>query len=107
MDPRDPETIQSSVLTADRPAAKSPRNPSLGLAVEPTFCPTDVADPFDTVEWEMRTAAIKGEGGEVLFEQKDCEIPSFWSQLGHERRGEQVFLRRERHRRAREERPAA
>ena len=41
----------------------------------------DVAEPFDTVEWETRTAAIKGEGGEVLFEQKDCEVPVFWSQL--------------------------
>ena len=81
MDPRDPETIQTSVLTADRPAAKTPRNPSLGLTVEPTFCPTDVADPFDTVQWEKRTAAIKGEGGEVIFEQTDCEIPSSWSQL--------------------------
>jgi ribonucleoside-diphosphate reductase alpha chain len=92
MDPRDHEIAQSSVLTADDPrpanllpgnpaAAKSTKNPSLGLIVEPTFCPTDVADPFDTVEWEKRTAAIKGEGGEVLFEQKDCEIPAFWSQL--------------------------
>ena len=33
------------------------------------------------MEWEKRVAAIKGEGGEVLFEQKDCEIPTFWSQL--------------------------
>ncbi len=82
MDPTDHELTQSSTLIADRPvAAKPPRNPALGLAVEPTFCPIDVAEPFDTVEWEKRTAAIKGEGGEVLFEQKDCEIPAFWSQL--------------------------
>jgi ribonucleoside-diphosphate reductase alpha chain len=33
------------------------------------------------VEWELRTAAIKGVGVEVLFEQRDCEIPSSWSQL--------------------------
>ena len=45
-----------------------------GLAIEAAFCPPEV-DPFDTVEWELRTAAIKGEGGEVLFEQTDCEIP--------------------------------
>ena len=81
MDPRDPETVQSSVLTIDRPAAAKPRNPSLGLTIEPTFCPVDVADPFDTVQWEQRTAAIKGESGEVIFEQKDCELPTFWSQL--------------------------
>ena len=52
-----------------------------GLAIDPVFCPTDVADPFDTVEWDLRTAAIKDENGEVLFEQTNCEVPKFWSQL--------------------------
>ncbi len=52
-----------------------------GLEIEPVFCPEDVADPFETVEWDLRTAAIKGESGEVLFEQTDCEVPAFWSQL--------------------------
>jgi ribonucleoside-diphosphate reductase alpha chain len=52
-----------------------------GLQVPALFCPDDGADPFATVEWDLRTAAIKGEGGEVLFEQKDCEIPTSWSQL--------------------------
>ena len=45
------------------------------------FCPTDVDSPFDTAEWETRTSAIKGENGEVLFEQDNCEVPTFWSQL--------------------------
>ena len=52
-----------------------------GLVVESTFCPDDVADPFDTVEWETRTAAIKDEDGGVLFEQTDCQVPTTWSQL--------------------------
>ena len=51
------------------------------LKVDATFCPAEVADLFDTVEWEVRTAAIKGENGEVLFEQTNCEVPSFWTQL--------------------------
>jgi ribonucleoside-diphosphate reductase alpha chain len=74
---------QSAVLphSAERPAAKSGRRFSRGLTVQTQFCPVEVADPFDTVEWEIRTAAIKGESGEVLFEQHDCEVPSFWSQL--------------------------
>ena len=38
-------------------------------------------DPFDTVEWEMRTAGITGEDGKSVFEQTDCEIPKPWSQL--------------------------
>jgi len=52
-----------------------------GLTIEALFCPIDVADPFDTVQWDLRTAAIKGEKGEVLFEQTNCEIPSTWTQL--------------------------
>jgi len=52
-----------------------------GLAIESVFCPQEVADPFETVEWDKRTAAIKGESGEVLFEQHDCEVPASWSQL--------------------------
>jgi ribonucleoside-diphosphate reductase alpha chain len=36
---------------------------------------------FDLVEWERRTAAITGEKGQVIFEQKDVEVPRAWSQL--------------------------
>jgi ribonucleoside-diphosphate reductase alpha chain len=38
-------------------------------------------DPFGTVEWELRTARISNEKGEVLFEQLECEMPASWSQL--------------------------
>ncbi|MFQ3610758.1 MAG: vitamin B12-dependent ribonucleotide reductase, partial [Fimbriimonadales bacterium] len=34
-----------------------------------------------TVQWEKRTAIITGERGEVVFEQKEVEVPAFWSQL--------------------------
>jgi len=37
--------------------------------------------PFDTVEWELRTATITDDKGEILFEQKDVEVPKPWSQL--------------------------
>src|SRR3954469_11920933 len=50
------------------------------MKVSPVFCPTDM-DPFDTVEWELRSAQIKDEKGGILFEQKDCEIPASWSAL--------------------------
>jgi ribonucleoside-diphosphate reductase alpha chain len=52
-----------------------------GMRVDATFCPAEVADPFDTVTWEMRKATIKDESGKPLFEQTNCEIPSSWSQL--------------------------
>jgi ribonucleoside-diphosphate reductase alpha chain len=50
------------------------------MQVEPYFCPEGV-NPFETVEWERRTAQIKDENGGVLFEQTDCEIPKPWSAL--------------------------
>src|SRR5215203_236196 len=37
-------------------------------------------DPFDEVTWEQRSAVIGNEKGEVVFEQRDVEIPKFWSQ---------------------------
>src|SRR5262249_10007991 len=50
-----------------------------GMHIPRTFT-TAGRDPFDDVEWELRTAAITGEGGKVYFEQKDVEIPRSWSQ---------------------------
>jgi len=55
-------------------------NGTTAMQVEPSFCPPDVA-PFDTVEWDLRTAQIKDESGDVLFEQTDCEVPKSWSAL--------------------------
>src|SRR3990167_5802126 len=37
--------------------------------------------PFDEITWEPRTATIGNEKGEVVFEQKEVEVPAFWSQL--------------------------
>ena len=50
------------------------------MSIEPYFCPSGV-DPFDTVDWEHRTAAIKDENGKVLFEQENCLVPKDWSAL--------------------------
>jgi ribonucleoside-diphosphate reductase alpha chain len=51
-----------------------------GLTLERRFT-TPGIDPFDTVEWERRTAIITDERGRVVFEQTDVEVPAFWSQL--------------------------
>jgi ribonucleoside-diphosphate reductase alpha chain len=37
--------------------------------------------PYDEIAWETRTAAIGNESGKLVFEQKDVEVPNFWSQL--------------------------
>jgi ribonucleoside-diphosphate reductase alpha chain len=36
--------------------------------------------PFDAIEWELRTAGITSDKGEVIFEQKNVEVPKSWSQ---------------------------
>ena len=57
------------------------RQSNNGLKIEANFCPEAETTPFDTVSWELRSAAIKDETGKALFEQNDCEIPADWSQL--------------------------
>ena len=52
-----------------------------GLCFEATFCPLEVMDPFETTTWALRSAEIKDEQGNQLFEQHDCEVPADWSQL--------------------------
>jgi ribonucleoside-diphosphate reductase alpha chain len=36
--------------------------------------------PFETVEWEKRTALIGNEKGVTIFRQEDVEVPKSWSQ---------------------------
>jgi ribonucleoside-diphosphate reductase alpha chain len=50
-----------------------------GLEFERWFT-RDGVDPFDEVEWDLRSAVIANERGEVVFEQRDVEFPRFWSQ---------------------------
>ncbi|HEY6117415.1 MAG TPA: vitamin B12-dependent ribonucleotide reductase [Candidatus Dormibacteraeota bacterium] len=51
-----------------------------GLRFSRFFTPPG-SHAYDLVEWERRTAAITGEKGQVIFEQKDVEVPRSWSQL--------------------------
>ena len=46
----------------------------------PRFFTRPGVDPSDEVVWEQRSAVIGNERGEVVFEQRDVEIPAFWSQ---------------------------
>jgi ribonucleoside-diphosphate reductase alpha chain len=51
-----------------------------GLTIGRHFVAAGV-NPYDEVEWEIRSAVIQGEGGETVFEQRDVEVPKSWSQL--------------------------
>ena len=51
-----------------------------GIEIDRYFTKPGV-DVYDTCEWELRNAAISNESGGVVFEQKDVEMPKFWSQM--------------------------
>ena len=61
------------------PAAGTRRNRT-GLPWKRYFSKPGVG-AFDEVEWETRLASITNEKGEVVFEQRDVEIPVGWSQV--------------------------
>ena len=56
---------------------KAPLVPGLEF---PRYFTLPGVDPFDEVEWEIRSAVIGNEKGKVVFEQRDVEIPRTWSQ---------------------------
>ncbi|MBN1436996.1 MAG: vitamin B12-dependent ribonucleotide reductase [Sedimentisphaerales bacterium] len=50
------------------------------ISVERHFS-SETTSPFDQIEWEKRTVTITDEKGAIVFEQKDVEVPKFFSQL--------------------------
>jgi len=88
---KESEIRDRNVASAPKPKASRPSSPTgfaaplslrraaEGLAIERYFTVAGV-DPFDEVEWDLRSAVIANEKGEIVFEQKDVEVPRFWSQ---------------------------
>jgi ribonucleoside-diphosphate reductase alpha chain len=50
-----------------------------GFTLEPVFT-SPGAHGFDGVEFTLRDALIQSGSGKTVFEQKDCEVPTSWSQ---------------------------
>jgi ribonucleoside-diphosphate reductase alpha chain len=71
------ETLAAQVLQEDH--AETTATKRVGLEFPRYFTRAGV-DPFDEVDWEIRSAVIGNEKGHVVFEQRDVEIPRFWSQ---------------------------
>src|SRR5438132_8994069 len=51
---------------------------SAGLQFRRLFTKAGVS-PYDEIEWELRLAQITDAQGNVIFEQKDVEVPKDWS----------------------------
>jgi ribonucleoside-diphosphate reductase alpha chain len=78
-------SIDMTQTLRPRSSAKSPKGGRKetrggGIEVERFYTKPGV-DVYDTCEWEMRSAVITNESGGVVFEQKDVEMPKFWSQM--------------------------
>ena len=75
-------SIDVSVRTRTAPPRKATKKETRngGIAIDRWFTRPGV-DVFDTCEWELRNAAISSESGGVVFEQRDVEMPKFWSQM--------------------------
>ena len=74
-------TASGPVFTeTEKPRAKRPSSSTAPGLTFPRFFSEAGVDPFDEVEWETRSALIGNERGEMVFEQRDVEIPRSWSQ---------------------------
>src|SRR5262245_6832638 len=72
-------TVPSGKATTAENANKTPTPAPYGLKLQ-RYLTTAGDDGFANVEWELRTAAITGENGKTVFEQRDVEVPKSWSQ---------------------------
>src|SRR5277367_3238004 len=70
--------------TANPPAAASAstvmpnKKTAPGLSFRRFFTKPGVS-PYDDLEWDLRLAQITDAQGNVIFEQKDVEVPKDWS----------------------------
>ena len=71
-----PAQSQSGALDPEVRARKIADKRPLAPGLEfPRYFTLPGVDPFDEVEWEIRSAVIGNEKGKVVFEQRDVEIP--------------------------------
>jgi len=63
-----------------RPETPVEASKTMKLKVEHYFSAPGV-HPFEQLEWEIHSARITGDNGQVIFEQDDIEVPASWSPL--------------------------
>jgi ribonucleoside-diphosphate reductase alpha chain len=67
------ENIASMALAAER------QKPGGGLEF-PRHFTQEGSNPYDEIEWDIRSVSISNEKGDILFHQDGVEIPKGWSQ---------------------------
>ena len=56
------------------------RSEATGIRVRRYFTKAGT-NPYDEIEWEIRSATIQNESGKLVFEQNNVEVPKAWSQM--------------------------
>src|SRR5579884_1981623 len=56
----------------------TPKKKAPGLSFRRFFTKPGVS-PYSEIEWDLRTAQTTDAQGNVIFEQKDVEVPKDWS----------------------------
>jgi ribonucleoside-diphosphate reductase alpha chain len=71
-----------SATTPNAPAKKGKKNAPKGAQAMTWnhFFTTKGVDAYDTVSWELRDAVINDASGTPVFEQRNVEVPSSWTQ---------------------------
>ena len=72
------KTMSQSPSTTSTPAQAASKKKAPGLGFRRFFTKPGV-NPYDEVEWDLRLAQITDAQGNVIFEQKDVEVPKDWS----------------------------
>ena len=75
--------VESGTKQGQKTTRSEPQKPNKkpdGHAVKRFFTKPNES-PFDAVDWELRSAKITDEKGNVVFEQTNVQAPDFWSQL--------------------------
>jgi len=76
---KDAKDGKSALVGDARSQRERTRKAAPGMKIERFFTRSG-DDGFRGVEWELRTASIVGEGGKIVFEQREVEVPKAWSQ---------------------------
>ncbi len=72
------QTVTQTAAPSTLATPAVPKKTAPGLAFRRFFTKPGVS-PYDEIEWELRLAQITDAQGNVIFEQKDVEVPKDWS----------------------------
>ncbi|HMK21845.1 MAG TPA: vitamin B12-dependent ribonucleotide reductase [Terriglobales bacterium] len=72
------EKKKSPEAVAPAPVVAATKKKAPGLQFRRLFTKPGIS-PYDEIEWELRVAQITDAQGNVIFEQKDVEVPKDWS----------------------------